>query len=358
MSTNRIPLLLSLLAAACAGEPAEMAEMVPEALPTWTFDATMVFPADGSLVRPEDGVALPGGDLLVADQVHGLRRIRPDGSSEPFGEMVAAGYRHDPPALAGGANGVSLEPGGTHVLVADVFGAAIFRVDVTTGAAERLYQHTYGINTAVRDTRGMIWFTQSAHNRPEDGEARMWAAVAQPLVEGALYRLPMEGDRPAGPAELVVDSLVFANGIAVDDAAGRLYVSEVGAGRVWRFRLDPATGALDERELFADSTGADNIELDGEGNLWMAVPLGNALVVANTTTGNRHVAFQALSAEQGAAIAEFLRRGEAGEERMSLLGPDLWAPLPGLLTGVILSPAGGPVYLATLGNALVRLPRP
>jgi hypothetical protein len=42
---------------------------------------------------------------------------------------------------------------------------------------------------------------------------------------------------------------------------------------------------------------------------------------------------------------------------MALITPDLWAPLPGIVTGLIVSPAGGPVYLTGLGDALVRLPR-
>ena len=42
---------------------------------------------------------------------------------------------------------------------------------------------------------------------------------------------------------------------------------------------------------------------------------------------------------------------------MELFAPDWWAPLPGLVTGVILSPDGGPVYLSGIGNALVKLPR-
>jgi hypothetical protein len=71
-------------------------------------DATMVFPADRSLARPEDGIALPDGRLLVADQVHGLRLIETDGTTTPFGDLAAAGYAHHPPDHNGGANGVSL----------------------------------------------------------------------------------------------------------------------------------------------------------------------------------------------------------------------------------------------------------
>jgi hypothetical protein len=42
---------------------------------------------------------------------------------------------------------------------------------------------------------------------------------------------------------------------------------------------------------------------------------------------------------------------------MELFTPAVWAPLPGAITGVIISPGGGPVYLTGLGNALVKLPR-
>lgn len=358
LRTRRHPLAWTpflLLMASCGGEEAPI-PVTDEPLPTWSWDPSMVFPANGSLARPEDGIALPDGRLLVADQVHGLRLVQTDGTSEPFGEMAAAGYRHQPPDFAGGANGISLEPDGAHALVADIYGGAIFRVNVTTGAAEKLYQHAYGINAAIRDSRGTIWFTQSARNTPEEGEGRMWAAVDIPAAEGAVLRLPMEGDRLAATAQVVVDSLYFANGLALDEANGDLYVAEIVAARVWRFRIDPATGTLGQRSLFADSVAADNLELDQDGNLWIVSPLSGELILANTASGERHVAFRSQSPAQAATMAEFTRRGEAGESRLSLLTPDLWAPLPGLITGVILPQGGGPAYLTTLGNALIRLP--
>src|SRR5262245_3019709 len=163
----------TIFAAACGGASDDVGDQDGATLPSWSYDSTQVFPADGSLLRPEDGVALPDGRLIVADQQHGLRLVEQDGSSKPFGNLVAAGYRHRPPERNGGANGVSLEPDGSHLLVADVFGAAIYRVDVASGETEKLYQHRYGINTAVRDSRGAIWFTQSARNTPEDGEPRL-----------------------------------------------------------------------------------------------------------------------------------------------------------------------------------------
>jgi sugar lactone lactonase YvrE/predicted ester cyclase len=326
------------------------------ALPQWTFDSSMLFPGDGSLARPEDGVALPDGRLIVGDQVHGLRLVELDGSSAPFGEMAAAGYVHNPPERSGGPNGVSLEPDGAHLLVADIFNGGIYRVEVATGATERVYQHRYGVNTAVRDSRGAIWFTQSAQNTPEAGEARMWATVDIPRPEGALLRLAMDGDRFATEAEVLVDSLYFANGVVIDEASGHLYVAETMGGRVLRYRVDLDAGQLSDRSVFVDGVEPDNLELDGEGHLWIALPLANGLLAVDTETGARHLAFSSVTPAQQEVIEEFVRRGQSGTPRLELLTPALWDPLPAFVTGVIVGPGDGPVYLTGLGDALVRLP--
>ena len=349
----------TLCLAACAADRGESAAAATPAaaLPSWSYDSTQVFPADRSLARAEDGIALPDGRLIVADQVHGLRLVETDGSSKPFGNLEALGYTHRPPAHPGGANGVSLEPGGTHLLLADAFGAAIYRVEIATGSAEKVYQHRYGINSAVRDPTGAIWFTQSAHNTPEEGEARLWAAVDIARLEGALFRLGLKDGRLTDQAELIVDSLLFANGIAIDAPNRRLYLAETNAGRVWRFAVDLDAGRLSERSVFADSVGADNLELDEEGHLWIAAPLANEVLVVNTTTGERHSAFRSLTPAQQEVIAEFTRRGQAGTSRMELFTPAAWAPLPGPITGIIVGPGHGPVYFTGLGNALLKMPR-
>ena len=338
----------------CAGN-ADRSSGDTTALPQWNYDSTMIFPADHALTRPEDGIALPDGRLIVSDQVHGLRLVELDGSSAPFGELVAAGYVHHPPTQSGGANGISLEPDGSHLLVADIFHGGIYRVDVATGATERVYQHRYGVNTAVRDSRGAIWFTQSALNTPEAGEPRMWAAVDVPVPEGALLRLGMQGRRLAEEAEVLVDSLYFANGIAIDEASGHLYLSETVGARVLRYRVDVDAGRVSERSVFVDSAAVDNIELDAEGHLWLVLPLTNEVLMVDTATGARHTAFRSVTPAQLEVVQEFIRRGQAGISRMELFTPAAWAPLPGPITGVIVGPGGGSVYLTGLGDALVRL---
>ncbi len=346
-----------IVAAGCAAGTGDRGISDAAALPKWTYDSTLVFPGDRSLARPEDGIALPDGRLIVSDQVHGLRLVEIDGTSKPFGNLVATGYSHRPPDHNGGANGITLEPDGTHLLLADVFGGAIYRVDVSSGATDKVYQHRYGINTAVRDSRGAIWFTQSAHNTPEAGEARLWAAVDILRPEGALLRLGTQDGRLAAEAEIIVDSLFFANGLAIDEANGQLYVAETTGSRVLRYRVDLGAGRVGDRSVFVDSVSADNLELDGEGRLWVALPLTNEVLVVNTATGARHSAFRSLTAAQQAVADEFTRRGQTGASRMELFTPAVWAPLPGPITGIILGSPGGPVYLTGLGNALLKLPR-
>jgi sugar lactone lactonase YvrE len=332
-------------------------QQTAEAPPPRSYDATMVFPSNRGLTKPEDGVFLPGGRLLVTDAVSGLRLIDSDGASRPFGEMAAAGYVHNPPAWEGGANGVSLEPDGTHALVTDIAAGRIYRVNVVTGATEQIYQHRYGINAAVRDSRGTIWFTQSAHNTAETGIGAMWASVDAGTAQGALLRLPMNGEVLAQEAQTVLDSLRFANGVVLDEKNGHLYLSEMMANRVLRYRVDLATGALSGRTVVLEGHAVDNLELDDSGNLWMVAPISSEVIVLNTATGAPHSVFSQQTPAQAERAAEFDRRGERGESRLELLSPEAWAPLPGFITGVILSPGNGPVYLTGLGDALIRLER-
>ena len=83
------------------------------------YQQVALVPADRSLVRPEDGVMLADGTLLIADQVHGLVALAPDGAKRPFGDFAAAGYIHEPPERSAG-----------------------------TEQVERVFQHEFGVNSA------------------------------------------------------------------------------------------------------------------------------------------------------------------------------------------------------------------
>ena len=136
-----------------------------------------------------------------------------------------------------------------------------------------------------------------------------------------------------------------------------LYVAETMAARILRFKVDLDTGQLSERTVFVEGFYPDNLELDETGDLWVAAPLTNELIVVDTATGDLQSVFRSQSLAQEELAAEIERRIAAGESWLELFTPECWEPLPGVVTGVILSPGGGPIYLAGLGDALVRLPR-
>ncbi|RFF28249.1 MULTISPECIES: SMP-30/gluconolactonase/LRE family protein [unclassified Wenzhouxiangella] len=313
-------------------------------------------PANRSLVRPEDGVMLADGTLLIADQVHGLVALSPDGAKRPFGDFKSAGHIHEPPARSAGPNGVALEPGGMHVLVADVLTGAIYRVNSQTEQVVRIHQHEFGVNSVRRDRSGAVWFTQSTENNGPHSEARMFAAVDEKPMDGALFRLSPTNDHEPFPELRRMDSgLDFANGLAIDEKRGYLYVAETMADRIIGYRLSVPTGRLSNRRVISRVPTPDNIELDAAGRLWVASPIANALLVVDPESGEWSTAFHPQTEEHDQLMVEWRRRAQSGEPRLELFGPDMWSPLPGLVTGMILTTEGGPIYLTGLGDALVQL---
>lgn len=323
---------------------------------TWTFEDGAFFPADRTLVRPESGVVLADGTVVVVDQVNGLTAIAPDGSTRPYGDFAAAGYVHTPPENAAGPNGVAFEPDGRHLLTADVFTGALWRTDTQTGTTTKIYQHPYGINYAHRDSTGALWFTQSTENAPPQSEVRLFVALDTPLPDGKLFRIPpaAEGQPPGAPQEMLT-GLQFANGFAIDEGRGKLFIAETVAGHVLSYSVDLATGALTNRAVLAPVVSPDNVEPGSDGALWVASPMTNQVLAINPDTGESRVAFSAQTEAGAAVVAEYARRGEAGEPRGELMGPEVWTPMPGLITGVIHTPGGGPVYVSGLGDALLKI---
>lgn len=348
-----------LLSACCALALVGCASDQPDGrdLSRWSFHPEMVVPADRSLSRPEDGVFVNGGDLIVADQEHGLRLLRADGSSRPFGRLPHAGYQHRPPAIVGGPNGVSLEPSGTHLLVCDVFRGGIYRVEIASEQTEKVYQHRFGVNTACADSSGGIWFTQSTRNNPNNGEEELFKSVDHPTPDGELFYLSRRSAGARRSAVSVSGGFEFANGIAIDEANGHLYLAETMGSRLWRFRLDIAAGRVSDRTLVLEIDHPDNLEFDRFNRLWIASPIKSQVFVFDPKTNSARSVIRVETAESNRLVETIESRIAKGESWIDLMIPGLWEPAPGLITGIILPPGDGPIHLTGLGTALIRLPR-
>jgi sugar lactone lactonase YvrE len=75
-----------------------------------------------------------------------------------------------------------------------------------------------------------------------------------------------------GVVQVVADDLIFPNGMVITPDGGTLIVAETFAHRLTAFDIDPASGKLSNRRIFADLIDKmpDGICMDAEGAIWMA----------------------------------------------------------------------------------------
>lgn len=322
--------------------------------PALKFTESNIFPKSRTLHRPEDGRALADGRVIVGDEDHGLVVIEKDGKLRPFGKFKEAGWFHDPPNNPAGPNGMFFERDGRHLLLVNVYTGKIYRIDIKTEVVKMVYDHIYGINSLIRDSRGTIWFTQSAKNSEENGAVGMWSAVDRPTDSGAVYYLKGSGGDFTGPAVEAAGGIYFANGIALDKAEKYLYVAETMFDRVLRFEMDSGGAALKNRETYQIVTTPDNLEFDSRGNLYIASPISNKVFAIDVNCGSLHTVFSAPSATNSKIQDEWTNRSRLGKPLLELVSPELWNPLPGVLTGMFWSQDGKTFYITGLGNAILK----
>ncbi len=319
--------------------------------PSYTFSQANVFPKDRSLHHPEDGKALADRRIIVGDEAFGLRVIDVNGKSGPFGKFKAAGWDHNPPKVTAGPNGIFMERDGRHILLADVYSGKIYRVDTRTEETRMIYDHPFGINSLVRDSKGTIWFTQSAKNTGPD---EMWTAVDRPIDSGAVFFLRGLGDQVTAPAVEAARNIYFANGIALDKDEKYLYVAETMMDRVLRYKINGSDRRLAEREVYQNVMTPDNLAFDQDDNLWIASPISNRVLAVDKKCRSLHIVFDAPSGSNAKIQDEWTVRSRSGKPLLELLGPELAKPLPGMITGMFWSRDRKTFYITGLGNAILR----
>jgi sugar lactone lactonase YvrE len=85
-----------------------------------------------------------------------------------------------------------------------------------------------------------------------------------------------------GRGEVLESGLTISNGLDWSPDRQWFYLSDSIPRIIWRYRYDPATGQISEREVFADGTIApgvpDGLAVDAEGCVWSARWGGSQLV--------------------------------------------------------------------------------
>lgn len=174
----------------------------------------------------------------------------------------ASGRRRDwrlPGAAVGSA---VLAAGGTLILALD---QGLCRFDPASGAVTPWRDPEegragIGLNDAKVDRQGRLWLGSFDRREREP--------------RGLLHRLD-----PGGGHAVADSGYVVCNGPAFSPDGATLYFSDTLGRRLLAYPLDPASGRLGERRLFATPEAGypDGLTVDAEGHLWCAHYAGGRL---------------------------------------------------------------------------------
>lgn len=118
----------------------------------------------------------------------------------------------------------------------------------------------------VQPGTGAIYFTDPYYQRDYWRRTRPDSALGGQKV---YYLARPDHPHPQDPAPPVVveDHLQQPNGIIGTPDGRQLYVADIGAGRTYRYQIEP-TGQLSHRQLFV-AQGSDGMTIDARGNVYL-----------------------------------------------------------------------------------------
>ncbi|MEZ0610719.1 SMP-30/gluconolactonase/LRE family protein [Fibrella sp. WM1] len=119
-------------------------------------------------------------------------------------------------------------------------------------------KHFNGPNDLWITPKGGIYFTDPLY--PRD----YWTHKMPELAGQHVYYLP----KGAAEARIVDSTLVKPNGIVGSPDGKTLYVADAGAGKTYRYTIQP-DGRLTDRQLFVEQ-GSDGMTIDQRGNVYLS----------------------------------------------------------------------------------------
>jgi gluconolactonase len=206
------------------------------------FDGTL---SDPQLDHPEGVAVHPDGSIWCGGERGQVFRVDPDGSG--IEEVASTG---------GFCLGMAFDRDAEHLVVCDLKHAAVFRLEVASGAIERFAD-------GARDRAFRI------PNFPAfDEEGRLFVSDSHAFGQSGPGVFRIERD---GRGQLWYDGdVTFANGLAVAPDGSSLYVAETFASSVFRIPIRD-DGTAGDREDVARVPGSlpDGLSFDVEGNLYV-----------------------------------------------------------------------------------------
>ena len=120
-------------------------------------------------------------------------------------------------------------------------------------------------NDGAVDSSGRLW--AGAMNDPE---------IQEPTEEGVLFRLD-----PGLKLHRMIENVSIPNGVGWSVDNHTMYFTDSPTRNVFKFKYDPITGAISDRQIFFhwDGEGVpDGFAIDVEGCLWVAICGGSKVI--------------------------------------------------------------------------------
>jgi sugar lactone lactonase YvrE len=291
-----VVLSLMLLAPTCATVGAQ-GTASPAASPAASSRTQVIARFDATAGELSEGVVVDADGTVYASlsPLGQLVRIGSDGEYEVVGTVE--GLQEGDVGMLG----LAAHPDGS--IYATVFSAnpdanGVWRIDVDTGAVERVpgTQQIGLPNGIAFATDGTMYVTDSIAGAvwrvPPDGTGTQW-------VQHAL----LEGDQHIG-----FPFPVGANGIALDEASGTVYVAVLEQGTIVAIPIEDngAAGEPVVHTTFTDAEGpilVDGIALDAANFLYVAQPFSNTVVRVTPAGDIETMATQADGLDGPASVA-------------------------------------------------------
>jgi sugar lactone lactonase YvrE len=328
-------LVLSLMLLAPVGATISAQETAsPAASPAPTAGGQFIARFDAAAGELSEGVAVDADGTVYASlsPLGQLVRIGSDGEYEVVGTVE--GLQEGDVGMLG----LAAHPDGSiyaTVVSTNPDANGVWRIDVDTGEVERVpgTQQIGLPNGIAFAADGTMYVTDSIAGAvwrvPPDGTATQW-------VQAAL----LEGDESIG-----FGIPIGANGIALDEASGTVYVAVMEQGALVAIPIedDGAAGEPVVHTTFTDAEGpipVDGIALDAANILYVAQPFSNTVVRVTPAGDIETVATQADGLDGPASVA--VATAADGTERLYVsnfsvgLGP--LAPPGGAGPGILMLP--------------------